>query len=350
MIVTPHPSHVTPQNANDVIDVAHLVDQVVTSRGEQQTLNDSIHAPNRPSVISLAPNDLRHRLNKLRHKPPLDRPGFLIIASSSIPGYNRLDKLSYIMDRFQSLPGYQDLNWQYHDHSAAIIVEFSNYNYSSQAHQTIVAQFPELIVSIIDDLRQILSNTQSSCSHTPRYSKHHQDTTLSDNFTAQHRTHIVDTCASYRLRYIHPSLSHVNIQSNFSYYGHIESIQEVENLPPTQREVIITFDSEARLSLLDQIWAVNIKGHNISIAKASLTDSQLDYRKKYVVSFKGFHYRTTESQALRLIRPYGGMYCHFHQNIAYVAFKSSDQMHAVCGLRLYTDDGRLLSGRPRFHS
>jgi len=44
------------------------------------------------------------------------------------------------------------------------------------------------------------------------------------------------------------------------------------------------------------------------------------------------------------------MNCHFHQNIVYVAFKSSDQMHAVCGLRLYTDDGRLLSGRPRFHS
>ncbi len=78
-----------------------------------------------------------------------------------------------------------------------------------------------------------------------------------------------------------------------------------------QRELLITFNHNAKQSLLDQIRAVNIYGYNISIARAHLTDSQLKYRQQFVVGFRGFHYQTTESQALRLLRPYGGMTCYF---------------------------------------
>ncbi len=155
---------------------------------------------------------------------------------------------------------------------------------------------------------------------------------------------------TYQLRYVPLFLNHGDIHNNLSYYDTITNIQEVNNLPSTQREILITFDHYAKLSLLDHIWSVNIKGHNISIAKAHLSISQLDYRQHYVVGFKGFNHKTTESQALRLLRPYGSMSCHFHNNLAYIAFKSADQMHAVCRLRLYTDDDRLLSGRPRFSS
>jgi len=56
---------VTSTNANDVVDVAKLVDQVITSRGVQQKLSDSIHAPKGLSVVNLSLNDLRHRLNIL---------------------------------------------------------------------------------------------------------------------------------------------------------------------------------------------------------------------------------------------------------------------------------------------
>ncbi len=69
MPITQHPQHVTPKNANDAVDVAQLVDQVVTSCGVQQKLSDSIHVPKGPSVVNLSPSDLRHRLNVLRHKP-----------------------------------------------------------------------------------------------------------------------------------------------------------------------------------------------------------------------------------------------------------------------------------------
>ncbi len=41
------------------------------------------------------------------------------------------------------------------------------------------------------------------------------------------------------------------------------------------------------------------------------------------------------------------MSCYFHQNIAYIAFKTAEQMYSVCDLRLYAEDDRLLSGRPR---
>ena len=49
---------VTDQNASDVIDVAQIVDQVVSSRGAHKNLSDSMHASKRPSIINLPPKDL----------------------------------------------------------------------------------------------------------------------------------------------------------------------------------------------------------------------------------------------------------------------------------------------------
>jgi len=144
---------VTVTNANDVTDVNHFVDQVINSYDAPQHLCDSIHAPKQPSVVNLSLNDLRHRLNVLRHKPASEQPGFLLIAAHSIPGYNRLDKLNHIIALFQLLPGYLDLTWKYHDRSAAIMIEFSSQIYSRQAHDHFKMQHSELEISIIDDLR-----------------------------------------------------------------------------------------------------------------------------------------------------------------------------------------------------
>ncbi len=133
--VIQHLQHITTNYANDVVNVAQIVDQVVTSRGAQQTLSDSIHAPQGPSVVNLSLTDLRHRLNALRHKSISERPGLLSIPAASVPGYNRLDKLQHIQSIFQLLPGYLDHNWMYHDRSATIMVEFSNIDYTRQAQQ-----------------------------------------------------------------------------------------------------------------------------------------------------------------------------------------------------------------------
>ncbi len=64
--------HVTLTNANDEINLAHVVDQVVISRDELMKLSDSIHAPKGQSVVNLPPNDLRYQLNVFRHKLTLD--------------------------------------------------------------------------------------------------------------------------------------------------------------------------------------------------------------------------------------------------------------------------------------
>ena len=102
--------HMILTNANDVIDVAAVIDKVVTSRSTPKILNDLLHAPKRPSIISLPPNDLRHRLNALHHKLTSEQPGFLLIKANSIEGYNQLDKLNIIRDLFQPLNGFMDIN------------------------------------------------------------------------------------------------------------------------------------------------------------------------------------------------------------------------------------------------
>src|SRR6266540_232233 len=345
--VTQKLDQVMTPNANDVVDVAHLIDQVVMSRGQPKSLRDSIHALKGASVVNLPPNDLCHRLNKLRDKPTSEQPGFLLIKATSIPGFNRLDKLNLIRDLSQPLTGFLDLNWMYHDRQAAVIVEYDNQQSSLHAQLTINDTHLDIDITNVTDLRTILSHQHSNISHTPRYQELSRYANQHMDVSVQHVSSDESPQYTYRLRYVPLSLKHDDIKHNLSYYGKIVQLTEIDHLPPSQREILITFDSQARLSLLDHIWAVNVRGYNISIAKAHLTTTQLDYRKAHVASFKGFNYRTTESQALRLFRPYGGMSCHFHQNIAYLAFKSNEQMHAACQLRLYTDDDRLLSGRPR---
>ncbi len=105
---------------------------------------------------------------------------------------------------------------------------------------------------------------------------------------------------TYRLRRVPGSIKLIDIQNHLSYYGNIINIQEVDNLPHPRREVLCTFDPSANHRLIAHIWAVNIRGYNLSIANARFSDQQLDYRKQYVVSFRGFTYQITESQALRL--------------------------------------------------
>ncbi len=126
--------HVYQISTNDVVDVADLVNQIVASRGTQMNLNDSIHAPNHQSVVNLPPKNLRHWLNQLRHKPTSEWSGFLLVSASSIPGYNRLDKLNLIHDLFWAFPDFLDLNWIYHNRRAAVIVEYVNQQYFQQAH------------------------------------------------------------------------------------------------------------------------------------------------------------------------------------------------------------------------
>ncbi len=128
--VTQHTDHVLSQIANNVINIAHLVDQVFASRGPLKLMYNFIHAPKGQSVINLPPKDLRHRFNALHHKPTSEQPGFILISASSILGFNHLDKLNNVREIFQALPGFKDLNWMYHDHHAAVIVEYVNPNYS----------------------------------------------------------------------------------------------------------------------------------------------------------------------------------------------------------------------------
>ena len=155
------------------------------------------------------------------------------------------------------------------------------------------------------------------------------------------------SASTYRLRFVLHLISQTALQTHLSYYGLIDDMQEVDNLPAPQWEILCTFNPATNFRLLNSIWAVNVQGYNLSITKAHLTTTQLDYRKQHVAGFRGFNHRTTESQALRLFRPYGGMSGYFHQNIAYIAFKTYDQMMSACRLRLYTDDDRLITGKPR---
>src|SRR6266540_4326921 len=345
--VTQNKEHVIIPNADDAIDLAKVVDQVVSSQGEVRNLMASMHAPKRPSIINLPPKDLRHKLNALRHKPTDEQPDFLLVKASSIPGFNRLDKLNFISDNSHLLTGYLDTNWMYHDQQAAVIVEIANQTQAQQALQSLQSRYPDLDVMNVTDMRTILNRPSHASTHTPRY----HDTQPDDN-------HIMETSDSqgadtaypeytYRLTHVPLHLSHEDLKYNISYYGQIERIQDVDHLPSTQREILITFDRHARLKLLNHIWAVNVKGYNISIAHTSINNSHLEQRKLFIAGFRGFNYRTTESQALRIFRPYGGMSCQIHQNMAYIAFKTEEQMQSVCRLRLYTEDNRLLTGRPR---
>ncbi len=144
-------------------------------------------------------------------------------------------------------------------------------------------------------MRTILHRPSQSSTHTPRYyDHHHYDNQSMDTSDPQ-----VDTTDypkfTYRLSHVPLHISYEDITYNLSYYGQIERIHDVNNLPPTQREILLTFDRHAQINLLNHIWAVNVKGYNISIAHTSITNAQLGQRKLYVAGFCGFHYKITES-------------------------------------------------------
>jgi len=187
----------------------------------------------------------------------------------------------------------------YHDRHAAVIVEFRHQQLALQAQQIINNTHPDLTTTNVLDMRTILNRSQSTPMHTPRYYADQHISASDPEISEKDAITVNYPANTYRLRHLPPFLSHDDLKYNLTYYGPITQLTEVENLPSTKREILITFDHHARISLLDNIWAVNIKGYNVPISKAHLTDSQLKVRNLHVAGFKDFNYRTTESQALR---------------------------------------------------
>jgi len=167
---------VTYPITSDDIDIAEVVDQVIESCGGQQKLSDSIHVPKGRSIVNLLSDNLHHKLNTLWHKLTSERPDFITIITSSIPELNRLDKLECIRNIFQPLIGYLDLNWIYHNHQSAIIVEFVNKDLMKQAHHIIASTHHNLKTIIIENLRQLLNHSKSNSTHIPRYHEYLQIT------------------------------------------------------------------------------------------------------------------------------------------------------------------------------
>jgi len=53
VIVTPNVKHVTDSNVTDVIDIAGLVDHLISSYDVKQNLYNSMHAPPLTSIVNL---------------------------------------------------------------------------------------------------------------------------------------------------------------------------------------------------------------------------------------------------------------------------------------------------------
>ncbi len=84
--------HVIPTNANDVYNIAEVVDHVITIQDPKQFLQDSIHAPKQSAIIDLSSYDLRYKINSLHHRKHENHPGFAKNLAVTIPGISRLDK------------------------------------------------------------------------------------------------------------------------------------------------------------------------------------------------------------------------------------------------------------------
>ena len=111
---------------------------------------------------------------------------------------------------------------------------------------------PDLELSIIDDLRQILHKAGDT-SHTQRLNRHTQiDHTYSTNQDSREEE-ANDMPYTYRLRHVPRSINLNEIQNHLSYYDNVTDVQEVENLPHSLREVLCTFDSSANHRLLAHI-------------------------------------------------------------------------------------------------
>src|SRR6266498_1151460 len=148
----------------------------------------------------------------------------------------------------------------YHDHHAAIIVEYDNQISSQQAQQILQSAHPDLDSTYIEDMRTILNYTSTSTHYTPRLSN---ATYLSPSQSRETSSIHINASTkqnmyTYRLINVPFTINHRDISYNLSYYGQIEQLQEIDDLPPTKRELLITFDKHAHISLLDNIWTVNV--------------------------------------------------------------------------------------------
>ncbi len=173
----------------------------------------------------------------------------------------------------------------YHDKQTAIIVEHDRQIHSQQAVHTLSFSHPDFETILIDDLKQIINNADSSTSHTLRYHSQMQIDQHTSNEVDQteHQENVNEY--TYRLRHVLSSISQEVILSHLTYYREVIDLQEDDNLLSSQRKILYTFHLTTNLRLLDHIWAVNIHGYNISIAKAHYKSSQLDYRKQHVAGF-----------------------------------------------------------------
>ncbi len=148
---------------------------------------------------------------------------------------------------------------------------------------------------MVDDLRQILNNPDNMSSHTSRNNSQHH-LSHSNFYEMDYYDHEGNmTNYTYRIRFVPNSIRLEVLKNHLSYYSPIDDLKEVDNLPAHQREILCTFNASAKIQLLKHIWAVNVQGYNLSIAKAHLPNAQLEYRKQYVAGFRGFNYKITES-------------------------------------------------------
>ncbi len=100
------------------------------------------------------------------------------MSADSVPGFNRLDKLNFIRDIFKQSCGSQDINWMYHDQHAAIIVEHDSYQHTQNIVHSLSFSHPDLAITVVDDLRQLLNHRPIYNQHTSRKQKSLQTTTL----------------------------------------------------------------------------------------------------------------------------------------------------------------------------
>ena len=68
------------------MDVAEVIDQLITSYNIKQILDDFIYAQVSKLIVNLSSQDLRHKLNTIRYKPKDKRSDFTSIPANTISG------------------------------------------------------------------------------------------------------------------------------------------------------------------------------------------------------------------------------------------------------------------------
>ena len=92
---------------------------------------------------------------------------------------------------------------------------------------------PDIDIMNIVNMRTILNHSRSTFSHTSRYNEStHYPTQSMD--ASDYKVTISDYPEfTYHLRHVSLSLNYEDLKFNLSYYGQIEQLQEIENLPFT---------------------------------------------------------------------------------------------------------------------